>query len=110
MKSICLPYFAFISAAMSTTGPHTRDWHSCGVANTSATGCFPSTLANEDPCMSSGGWRVSIFDTSPFAEATVSVCTAGRPLAPLGKRVALWVAQFGFGGAATVLPFQVLAL
>ena len=65
---------------MSTTGPQTRDWHSCGVAMISAIGFLPSTLSNDFSCMSSGGWRVSIEAMSPRAEAFVSVtrCAGGR--------------------------------
>jgi hypothetical protein len=47
MKVIWSPYLAFICSSMSVTGPHTRDWHSCGVANSSATGFLPTTSAND---------------------------------------------------------------
>ena len=85
MNSTCLPYFDFICSATSTTGPHTRDWQSCGVAITSATGFLPTTSANDLLCMSSGGWRVSIEAMSPFAEATVSVWRFGGMRSPTSR-------------------------
>src|SRR5215212_9498411 len=109
MKSTCLPYLAFICAAMSTTGPQTRDWQSCGVANSSATGFLPTTSANESPCMSSGGCRVSIDATSPLADASVSVCTCGgcSPTSGIGSAARLDTCTCV--GAATSLPFTVVA-
>ena len=78
MKSILEPYFSFICSAMSVTGPQTRDWHSCGVENSSATGLVPTTSANDFSCSSgAGGWRVSIFSSSPLADSIVSVSTFG---------------------------------
>ena len=62
---------------MSVTGPHTRDWHSCGVANSSATGFLPTTSANEERCMSLGGVRVSSSSSSPLTDPIVSVATFG---------------------------------
>src|SRR6185436_10186157 len=71
------PYLDFICSSMSVTGPHTRDWHSCGVENSNATGFLPTTSAKSTACMSLGGTRVSILETSPLADASVSVWTLG---------------------------------
>src|SRR4051794_36444012 len=91
MKSILSPYFASICSAMSVTGPHTRDWQSCGVENSSATGFLPTSSAKSAVCMSLGGPRVSIFETSPFALASVSVWTFGAiwPTRGIGSAEAL---------------------
>ena len=62
---------------MSVTGPHTRDWQSCGVANSSATGFSPTTSSKLRSCMSLGGVRVSSSSSSPPTEASVSVATFG---------------------------------
>ena len=63
---------------MSTTGPQTRDWHSCGVANRSATGFFPTTSAKFVSWSSrANGRRVSMDARLPAALATVSVLTRG---------------------------------
>ena len=80
MNSMSLPYLALSCSAMSVTGPHTRDVHSCGVANSSATGLCPRTSARS-ACMSDGGSRVSSIDSSPFTVASVSVCDLRRALA-----------------------------
>src|SRR5882757_4088716 len=87
MKVILSRYLASICSAMSVTGPQTREEHSCGVENSSATGFLPTTLAKSSLCMSLGGERVSIFDTSPFAVSSVSVCTFGalEPIAGIGS-------------------------
>src|SRR5262245_3166797 len=77
MNSILSPYFAFSCRATSVTGPQTRDWHSCGVENSSAIGFLPSTLSNESLCMSLGGTRVSSNFSLPLTEAIVSVATRG---------------------------------
>ena len=58
MKVISSPYLARICSATSVTGPQTRDSHSCGVANSSATGFLPTTSAKLS-CMSLAGSRVS---------------------------------------------------
>ena len=72
---------------MSVTGPQTRDWHSCGVANSSATGFLPTTSAKDCSCSSGAvGIRVSIDSSSPLAEATVSVCTRGAASPTCGDR------------------------
>src|SRR3954451_24292359 len=77
MNYIWSPYLDFICSSMSVTGPHTCDWHSCGVENSSATAFLPTTSAKSAECMSLGGTRVSILDTSPLADSSVSVCTFG---------------------------------
>jgi magnesium chelatase family protein len=86
MKVIWSPYLFCICSAMSVTGPHTREAHSCGVAKSSATGFLPTTSA-KSVCMSEGGWRVSIFETSPAAVSSVSVWTFGafEPTAGTGE-------------------------
>ena len=86
MKVIWSPYLACICSAMSVTGPQTRDAHSCGVENSSATGFLPTTSA-KSVCMSEGGWRVSIFETSPPALSSVSVWIFGAfsPTAGTGE-------------------------
>src|SRR5919198_1424874 len=78
MNAMRSPYFCFICRAMSTTGPHTRDWHSCGVANSSATGFLPRTSLKFVSCSSrANGRRVSIDARFPAALATVSVLMRG---------------------------------
>ena len=62
---------------MSVTGPQTRDWQSCGVEKSSATGFVPRTLSKLCSCMSLGGVRVSSSSSSPPTEASVSVATFG---------------------------------
>ena len=104
MNSTRSPYFAFIWSATSTTGPQTRDWHSCGVANSSATGLRPTTSANDFACMSEGGTRVSIEATSPRALASVSVSTFGAAVADAGDAVLARGITLTWPGAATVLP------
>ena len=98
------PYFACIWSATSTTGPQTRDWHSCGVANSSATGLRPSTSANDFACMSEGGLaRVSIEATSPRAEPSVSVLTFGGRSPTPGMRSSRPAITLIWPGAAKVL-------
>src|SRR3954453_6294559 len=89
MKSILSPYLDFIWSSMSVTGPQTRDWQSCGVENSSATGFLPTTPAKSTACMSLGGTRVSILDTSPLAVSSVSVWTFGAlsPTPGMGSAV-----------------------
>src|SRR5918997_4349015 len=105
MKSTRSPYFCLSCSAMSVTGPHTRDLQSWGVANSSATGFFPTTSENDVWCSSgAGGRRVSIASSSPRAEATVSVSVSGAGSPTSGilswadVRTSIWV------GAATRPP------
>src|SRR5438105_34115 len=76
MKSARSPYSDFTCSVTSVTGPHTRLWHSAGVANSSTTGrlCLRASTRST-ACMSSGGTRVSIDLTLPCADVTVGVWT-----------------------------------
>ena len=68
---------AAAATATSVTGPHTREMHSCGVENSSATGRLPSTWLRETEAICSGGRRVVSSDVSPWTVAAVSVAIAG---------------------------------
>ena len=105
MKVIWSPYFAFICSSMSVTGPQTRDWHSCGVANSSATGFLPTTSAKDSLCSSGAvGIRVSIDSSSPLAEATVSVSTFGAASPTSGIGSLSLVTTLTCVGAASMPP------
>src|SRR5690242_974203 len=104
MNSILSPYLAFSCSATSVTGPQTRDWQSCGVENSSATGFLPSTLSNDSSCMSLGGTRVSRSFTLPLTEASVSVATRGGVSPTSGIGSAFLVVTWTCDGAATYLP------
>src|SRR3954462_12369746 len=104
MNSILSPYLALSWSATSVTGPHTRDWHSCGVEKSSATGFFPSTWSNECLCMSLGGTRVSSSFSLPLTEASVSVATRGGVSPTSGIVSACLVVTCTCDGAATYLP------
>src|SRR3954469_14743875 len=101
MNSILSPYLALSCIATSVTGPQTRDWHSCGVENSSATGFLPSTWSNESSCMSLGGTRVSSSFSLPLTEASVSVGTFGGLSPTSGIVSAFLVVTFTCAGAAT---------
>ena len=75
---------------MSVTGPQTREMHSCGVENSSATGCLPSTWLNDTECMLSGGTRVVSSATLPCVVASVSVAMSGgrSPTSGIGEDAA----------------------
>ena len=75
------------SSAMSVTGPHTRLWHSSGVAMSSTAGFLPTTSRKFTSCMSSCGVRVSIEATLPFTDFTVGVEIPGGfcPTAGIGS-------------------------
>jgi hypothetical protein len=66
-------WWALTCSAMSTTGPQTRLGHSRGLANRIAIGRLPKAEAKSTACMSSGGSRVSIRETSPRTDAAVGV-------------------------------------
>src|SRR5215211_823741 len=105
MKVICLPYLDLSCSAMSVTGPQTRDWHSCGVANSSATGFLPTTSANDCSCSSGAvGIRVSTASSSPLAEATVSVCTFGATSPTSGMSSCFGETTLTCEGAASIPP------
>ena len=109
MKAIRLPYCCFICSAMSTTGPHTRDWHSCGVANSSATGFLPRTSLKFTSCRSrANGRRVSIAARFPAALATVSVLTRGGTCPTSGIGSLLFAITFTWAGAPTIAPSSCL--
>src|SRR3954452_489431 len=76
MKVTLPPYWGATWAAMSSTGPHTRDLQSAGVANSRTTGLRPSTSAKSVwESDLAGGTRVSTLEASPPTEASVGVCT-----------------------------------
>src|SRR3954469_23523978 len=78
MNETLSPTVAWTCATTSTTGPQTRLWHSCGVANVSTTGFLPTTSAKSSLSSDgAGGTRVSIFATLPATSAGVSVWTTG---------------------------------
>src|SRR3954465_9447543 len=106
MKSIRSPYFCLSWSAMSVTGPQTLDWHSWGVANSSATGFLPTTSAKDFWCSSgAGGMRVSIDSSSPLAVATVSVWPFGAGPPACGTlSAALLVTLTGVGAATMPAP------
>src|SRR3954462_10499203 len=105
MKSMRSPYFCLSWSSMSVTGPHTRDWHSCGVANSSATGFLPTTSANDFWCSSgAGGIRVSIDLSSPLADPRVSLWTLGSCWPTAGILSALLATTLTCDGAATIPP------
>src|SRR5882724_9772651 len=86
MKATLLPYFALTCSATSTTGPQTRLWQSCGVANTSTIGFLPSTSAKLTSCMSLGGTRVSILERLPATSVLVGVVIRGGLVPTSGGR------------------------
>src|SRR5690242_15749060 len=90
MNVIRFPNSCCSWTAMSVTGPHTLEMHSCGVENSSATGFLPSKLLNDTECMLSGGVRVVSTAVLPFTEAAVSVAIAGgrEPTAGIGEEAA----------------------
>src|SRR3954467_12172721 len=100
MNSILSPYLALSCRATSVTGPQTRDWHSCGVENSSATGFLPSTWSNDSLCMSLGGTRVSSSFWLPLTEASVSVATRGGASPTSGIVSACFVVTCTCDGAA----------
>src|ERR1700754_3392476 len=78
MNDTLSPTLAWTSSTTSTTGPQTRLWQSCGVANVSTTGFLPTTSAKSSfSSDGAGGTRVSIFATSPATSAGVSVWITG---------------------------------
>src|SRR6516225_9643986 len=87
MNVIRLPKVCCNSTAISVTGPHTLEMHSCGVENNSATGLFPSTWLKDTECMLSGGMRVVASATLPCVVASVSVAIAGGrcPMSGMGE-------------------------
>src|SRR5215212_2999576 len=110
MNSMSSPYLALSCSATSVTGPQTRDWHSCGVENSNATGFLPSTWSNESACMSLGGTRVSSSFSLPLTDASVSVATFGGVSPTSGISSAFLVVTWTCDGAATnVLPLLVTA-
>ena len=68
---------AFTCSTMSTTGPQTRLWHSCGVAKVRTTGFLPSDVGEVGPAAGpcAGGTRVSSFAASPPTSVSVGVWT-----------------------------------
>src|SRR3954466_2774260 len=104
MNSTLSPYLALSCSATSVTGPQTRDWQSCGVENSSATGFLPSTWSSESLCMSLGGTRVSSSFSLPFTEASVSVATRGGDSPTSGIVSACRVVTCTCDGAATYWP------
>src|SRR3954469_23596458 len=106
MKVIWSPYLALSCSSMSVTGPQTRDWHSCGVANSSATGFLPKTSAKDSWCSSGAvGIRVSLGSSSPLAGATVSVYTVGGASPTCGIGSLSLVTTLTWVGAASMPPF-----
>src|SRR5215208_1215041 len=106
MNSIWSPYLDSSCVATSVTGPQTRDWHSCGVENSSATGFLPTTSAKDSWCSSGAvGIRVSIDSTSPLADATVSVSTLGAASPTCGIGSLALVTTLSCVGAASMPPF-----
>src|SRR3954469_24983746 len=78
MNDALSPILAWTSSTTSTTGPHTRLWHSCGVAKVMTMGFLPTTSAKSSfSSDGAGGIRVSIFDMSPATSAGVSVWITG---------------------------------
>ena len=85
-----LPFWARTCSAMSTTGPHVREAHSAGVANSSTTGFLPMTSAKSVSSMSRGGGiRVESFVRSPPTSAAVCGVHADRAFAHVRRAVLL---------------------
>src|SRR5689334_23901034 len=105
MNETLSPTLAWTSSTTSTTGPHTRLWHSCGVANVSTTGFLPTTSAKSSfSSDGAGGIRVSIFDTSPATSAGVSVWITGALSPTPGGTTFLPPTCTPIGLVATVRP------
>src|SRR5258705_6666006 len=70
-------YWSVSVSRSSSTGPQYRDWHSAGVASSTATGLpAPIVVSSDTSCNGHGGLRVQIGST-PIGSASVGDAARG---------------------------------